>query len=75
MNWDFWIASQTGKYICPGCGAYMVFEDENRSILVCEDCGESMDIDDYGVEDPGWFPTLQELMGDDDNDDNDDDDD
>lgn len=63
MNWDFWIASQTGKYICPECGGDMHFEDENRDTLICDDCGESMDIDDYGNEHPGWFPSLRELMG------------
>ena len=71
INWDFWIASQTGEYICPDCGAIMHFEDENRDSLVCDDCGGSMDLDDYGTEDGAWFPTFRELMGDDDDEEDD----
>lgn len=39
----------TGDYICPDCGARMEFEDEEfRDILVCNSCGNSMDLLDYG---------------------------
>ena len=42
-------ALETGKYICPECGKLMVFEDEQwRDSLVCENCGYSCKLDDYG---------------------------
>ncbi len=40
----------TGNYICPDCGARMEFEDDKtRDILVCNSCGNSMDLYDYGA--------------------------
>lgn len=52
----------TRNYICPECGKTMVFEDEYESILVCEHCGHSMDIDEYGVDpDSLYYPTREEV--------------
>lgn len=42
-------ALETGKYFCPECGELMIFEDEQwRDSLVCENCGYSCKLDDYG---------------------------
>lgn len=42
-------ALETGEYFCPECGELMVFEDEKwRDSLVCENCGYSCQLDDYG---------------------------
>lgn len=39
----------TGNYPCPECGRQMVFEDEEwRDSLVCEHCGYSCSLDDFG---------------------------
>lgn len=54
INWDFLLSAWSGKYICHECGAIMHFEDENRSSLVCDDCGHSVYIDDYGMEDEDY---------------------
>ena len=49
MNKDLRRALETGKYTCPECGELMVFEDEKwRDSLVCENCGYSCALDDYG---------------------------
>lgn len=49
MNEKLRKALETGKYDCPECGKLMVFEDEEwRDSLVCEDCGFSCKLDDYG---------------------------
>lgn len=34
----------TGRYICSECGALMQFEDEWEDILVCLECGHSVDL-------------------------------
>ena len=54
FNWDFWIASQTGEWLCRKCGAFMHFEDEAESIFFCDDCGNSVDIEDYGTDDEDY---------------------
>lgn len=39
----------SGNYVCPECGNRMVFEDEQwKDSLVCENCGYSCGLDDYG---------------------------
>lgn len=59
-------AFRTGRYICDKCGADMIFEDEPlQSILLCENCGNSMDVDHYGFTDEEYealYPTWEELM-------------
>lgn len=59
-------AFRTGRYICNQCGADMVFEDEiMRDTLVCENCGNSMELDHYGFTDEEYeqlYPTWEELM-------------
>lgn len=35
------------NYICNKCRKRMVFEDDERSILVCLSCGESITLDEY----------------------------
>lgn len=39
----------SGDYFCPNCGEKMVWEDEDREVLLCENCGESMNSDEYGL--------------------------
>ena len=49
MNEELRKALETGKYVCPECGELMVFEDEElRDSLLCEKCGYSCKLDDYG---------------------------
>lgn len=43
----------TGRYICSKCGARMQFEDEWEDILVCLECGHSVELERYGMEDDG----------------------
>lgn len=41
---------RTGIYICPDCGAYLEFEDEeNNDTLVCLSCGYEVSLDEYGA--------------------------
>lgn len=66
---DLWkIGFYTGKYICEECGARMHFENDNEDTLVCDSCGYSVYIDDYGnnVDDydrlsPAIEPLLEEM--------------
>lgn len=40
----------TGDYRCPACGDRMIFENKKwRDTLVCPSCGESMNLDEYGL--------------------------
>ena len=49
MNDKLREALETGKYTCPECGKLMIFEDEKwRDSLVCEHCGYSCKLDEYG---------------------------
>lgn len=51
MNEKLREALKTGKYPCMECGKLMVFEDEEwRDSLVCESCGYSCKLDDYGLD-------------------------
>lgn len=46
---DLWkISVLTGKFVCPECKKWMHFENANEDTLVCDHCGYSVDIDDYG---------------------------
>lgn len=58
----------THNYICSECGAKMHFEDEMEDILVCDKCGHSVELDDYGSEDEESYEELYEddLEGDED---------
>ena len=66
-------AYESGLYECPECGGYMVFEDEYRDSLVCEHCGYSTSLDEYGVPDGcsynDLFDTLPAPWDDDEDDD------
>lgn len=56
----------TGRYICNECGAIMEFEDEHEDILVCLNCGNSVDLDRYGMSDEEYdalYPTKEEVCG------------
>ncbi len=55
-------AMATREYICPECGELMIFEDEYESMLLCEHCGYSVDLDDYGA-DPyeNLYPLKEDL--------------
>ena len=59
-------AMLTQNYICPECGAKMVWETEWEDILVCEECGFSMDSDMYGFDSEeeyeSLYPTLEEFL-------------
>ncbi len=57
----------TGRYICSECGAKMQFEDEWEDTLVCLECGHSVDLDHYGMENDeeyeALYPTKEEVCG------------
>ncbi len=58
----------TGDYICSDCGAKMFFEDEvTEDVLICPDCGHSVDLDHYGIENEedydALYPTREEICG------------
>ncbi len=67
FNWKLYEALDSGEYPCPECGRLMIFENEiDRDILVCEACGYSVYIDDYGLTEDelaGMYPTKEELLG------------
>ena len=75
MNEKLRRALESGEYYCPECGKLMVFDDEEwRDSLVCEGCGYSCALDNYGLEDGeiavGECPTgeapYEDIYGDDD---------
>ena len=52
------------EYICDECGERMEFEDENESILVCPNCGNSMELEHYGLTDEEYndlYPSEDEF--------------
>lgn len=57
----------TGRYICSKCGARMQFEDEWEDVLVCLECGHSVELEWYGMEDDeeyeALYPTREEVCG------------
>ena len=57
----------TGRYICSKCGARMQFEDEWEDILVCLECGHSVELERSGMEDDeeyeALYPTREEVCG------------
>lgn len=59
----------SGKYICSECGAEMEFEDEWEDVLICPECGHSIDSERYGFENDEdydeLFPTKEEVCGED----------
>ena len=55
------------KYICEACGGRMEFEDSLESILVCPSCGESVELEHYGLTDEEYdalYPTEGDVTGD-----------
>ena len=57
-------AMYSGKYVCPICGQLMEFEDDCQTVLVCINCGESMELDRYGFADDEYerlYPSEDEL--------------
>lgn len=54
----------TGRYICSECGALMEFEDEYEEVLICPECGHSVDLEHYGFENDeeyeALYPTREE---------------
>lgn len=46
-------AFETDRYICSECGAVMKFEDKWEDVLICPECGHSIDSDRYGCESDG----------------------
>ena len=58
----------TGRYYCPKCGSLMEFEDEEwQDTLVCPNCGEDIDLDEYGFDSEeeyeNLYPTREEVLG------------
>lgn len=57
----------TGQYICGECGALMEFEDEYEDILICPECGHSVDLDHYGFENDeeyeALYPSKEDVCG------------
>lgn len=48
----------TGRYICSKCGALMEFEDEWEEVLICPECGHSVDLEHYGFENDEAYEAL-----------------
>ena len=52
-------------YWCHECGSKMHFETEFEDILVCDNCGHSVDLEEYGFEDEecyeNLYPTEEEV--------------
>lgn len=67
----------SGNYYCDECGARMEWEDEWEDVLVCPECGFSIDSDHYGFDSEeeyeALYPTKEEVMGYEDEDEDDDD--
>lgn len=64
FNEEMITAFKTGVYICPECYGQMEFETEDEDILVCPNCGYSMDLDHYGFTDEEYadlYPTEDQL--------------
>lgn len=59
----------SGRYICSKCGANMEFEDEWEDILICPECGHSVELEEYGFENDedynALYPTKEEVIGND----------
>ena len=57
----------SGRYVCNECGSTMEFEDEWKDVLVCPECGHSVDLDYYGSENEedydALYPTYEEVAG------------
>lgn len=58
----------TGSYICSECSGRMIFENKKwRDTLVCLSCGNSMDLDEYGLsseeEYSNLYPTEKDIVG------------
>ena len=63
----------TGRYYCPKCGSLMKFENEEwQDTLVCPNCGEDVDLDEYGFDSEeeyeALYPTREEVLGEEDDD-------
>ena len=60
-------AFETDRYICSECGAVMEFEDKWEDVLICPECGHSIDSDRYGCESDEEYealdPTEEEVLG------------
>lgn len=52
----------TGKYVCDECGCQMEFENEAEDILVCPECGNSVDLDHYGFNGDEKYESLYQLI-------------
>lgn len=52
----------SGNYVCSKCGSPMVFEDEWKETLVCENCGHDVDLDLYGSEDEEDYSALYPIQ-------------
>ena len=54
-------------YTCSECGSRMEFEDEFEDILICPECGHSVDLERYGAENDEdydeLYPTLEDVLG------------
>lgn len=56
------------EYTCYECGAVM---DIVGDVLVCPDCGHSVDVDDWVTEPSDYedyYPTREQIVGDDEDD-------
>ena len=58
-------ALTTGMYICSKCGTKMEFEDsETEDVLICPNCGHSVDLELYGMENGEDYDSLYPLKED-----------
>lgn len=63
MNEKLRKALFSGEYHCYECGKLMVFEDETCYTLVCEHCGWSCALEDYGLNEDEMFYRHYESTG------------
>lgn len=55
--------SGVSDYTCPECGGKMEFADDE--VLVCEECGYSIDVDDYDDDESyeELYPSKEDVTG------------
>lgn len=60
-------AMTDGEYICSKCRGLMKFKDEWEDTLVCNHCGHSIDLKEYGCEGDekheNLYLTREEVLG------------
>jgi tRNA(Ile2) C34 agmatinyltransferase TiaS len=58
----WWMAFETGKYICSECGGEMKFTNKWEDRLRCPKCGHEVQTDLYGIESEEEFDALYPIL-------------